>query len=118
MRSTMPLLVAFAVSTIGCFHASGGGPVVVVTASYPGAPHRWLRIPLPRRSSSRSMGSKGCCGSSPNRANDGSYVAYVRFRSRIDPDVAVVLVENRVALAMPTLPEAAKRAGIVAKIGT
>jgi multidrug efflux pump subunit AcrB len=47
---------------------------------------------------------------------DGSYVAYVRFRSGADPNLAMVQVQNRVALAQPILPAAVQKAGVTVKV--
>jgi len=43
---------------------------------------------------------------------DGKYSLRVAFVERTDRDLAEVLVQNRVALAVPMLPDAANRAGI------
>ena len=50
-------------------------------------------------------------------SNDGSYLARLRFRSGIDPQLVLVLVQNRVELAVPILPEQARRAGTSVKVG-
>jgi multidrug efflux pump len=44
--------------------------------------------------------------------DDGGYRLTVTFRRGTDLNVAQVLVQNRIALAQPRLPEAVKRAGL------
>ncbi len=44
--------------------------------------------------------------------DDGSYVAYVRFKPNSDPKLVATLVQNRVALAKPMLPEPVQRTGV------
>ncbi len=48
--------------------------------------------------------------------NDGTYLARVRFNRNSDPNLAVVLVQNRVALAKPVLPDAVWQAGVVVSV--
>ena len=48
-------------------------------------------------------------------ANDGSMNFTVTFESGVDLDTANVLVQNRVALAEPRLPEEVKRTGVSVK---
>ncbi len=45
-------------------------------------------------------------------SGEGSYCLQVFFEIGTDPDVATVLVQNRVALAYPELPESVTRSGI------
>lgn len=47
--------------------------------------------------------------------NDGSATINVFFKQGIDPDIAAVNVQNRVARAMPLLPAEVTRAGVVAQ---
>src|SRR5204863_5857921 len=44
--------------------------------------------------------------------NDGTYNLMVTFRHGVDLNLAQVLVQNRVNLALPQLPEVIKRSGI------
>ena len=52
--------------------------------------------------------------SSPS-ANDGSYTLTVTFEVGTDLDIAQVLVQNRVAIAEPLLPEEVQRQGVTIK---
>jgi multidrug efflux pump subunit AcrB len=49
--------------------------------------------------------------------DDGSYVAFVRFRPNSDPKLVATLVQNRVALAKPMLPEAVQHIVSVVRTG-
>ena len=52
---------------------------------------------------------------SSNSANDGSYNLTVTFKLGTNLDMAQVLVQNRVSLAMPTLPDTVKQIGVTTK---
>src|SRR3954449_1814523 len=52
---------------------------------------------------------------SSNSANDGSYTLTVTFKLGTNPDMAQVLVQNRVSLATPVIPALVQREGIVVK---
>src|SRR5205814_4095208 len=47
--------------------------------------------------------------------NDGSYTLTVTFRNGTDLNLAQVLVQNRVNLAQPILPDLVKRRGVTVK---
>src|SRR5204862_1738458 len=47
--------------------------------------------------------------------NDGSYSLSITFKLGTDLNIAQVLVQNRVALAQPILPDLVKRRGISVK---
>ena len=47
--------------------------------------------------------------------NDGSYSLTVTFRNTVDLNLAQVLVQNRVALAVPNLPDVIKATGVMTK---
>jgi multidrug efflux pump len=49
---------------------------------------------------------------SSSSTNDGSYALTVTFKPGVDMNLAQVLVQNRVSLAMPTLPEVVRRTGV------
>ena len=44
--------------------------------------------------------------------NDGTYTLTVTFKNGVDLNMAQVLVENRVSLADPMLPDLVKRRGV------
>src|SRR3712207_2586381 len=47
--------------------------------------------------------------------NDGSYSLTVTFRHGVDLNMAQVLVQNRVALALPSLPDPVKATGVTVR---
>src|SRR5256885_10195783 len=47
--------------------------------------------------------------------NDGNYTLTVTFQNGVDLNMAQVLVQNRVALAQPILPDLVKRKGVTVK---
>jgi multidrug efflux pump len=52
---------------------------------------------------------------SSQSTSDGSYTLTVTFRLGVDLNLAQVLVQNRVALAMPLLPDVVEATGVVTK---
>ena len=52
---------------------------------------------------------------SSTSASDGSYTLTVTFEIGTDLDQAQVLVQNRVAIALPTLPQEVQRQGVTTK---
>ncbi len=52
---------------------------------------------------------------SSQSTNDGSYSLTVTFRNTVDLNLAQVLVQNRVALAIPNLPDVIKATGVMTK---
>ena len=87
-------------------------PTVEVTAFYPAPVLRSWKTVWLRRSSSRSMVSRTWCPCHRRGANDGSYRLTVTFRHGTDMNMAQVLVQNRVNLASPVLPNEVKQCGV------
>ena len=87
-------------------------PAVQVSITTPGpAPRSWPTR-WRRRSSSRSTASRACSTCPRRSGNDGSYTLTVTFDLGTDLNTALVMVQNRVALAMPQLPTAVQNQGI------
>ena len=66
----------------------------------------------PRQSSSRSTASRACSTCLRKCTNDGTYNMTVTFQHGINLNMAQVLVQNRVSLAMPMLPEVIRQTGV------
>ncbi len=49
------------------------------------------------------------------RNNDGSYTLDVTFELGTNVNIAQVLVQNRVAIAQPTLPDVVQTIGVITK---
>jgi hydrophobe/amphiphile efflux-1 (HAE1) family protein len=90
-------------------------PTVVVTASYPGANALTVRDTVAAPIEEQVSGVEGMMYMSSQSTNDGSYTLTVTFKLGTNPDIAQVLVQNRVSLAQPVIPELVQREGIVVK---
>ena len=94
---------------VSAHHAAGR---VRCRSAIPGpAPRSWPTRSR-RPSSSRSTASRACCTCRRRSGNDGSYTLTVTFDLGTDLNTALVMVQNRVALAMPQLPTAVQNQGI------
>jgi multidrug efflux pump subunit AcrB len=90
-------------------------PTVSVTAVYPGANASVVAETVAAPIEQEVNGVEGMIYMSSNSANDGSYSLTVTFEVGTDMDMAAVLVQNRVAIAMAKLPDEVKRQGVVTK---
>lgn len=90
-------------------------PTVVVSASYQGASAdvvlNSVVIPLEEQLN----GLEGMSYMTSSAGNDGSARITITFKLGIDPDIASVNVQNRVALATPLLPQEVVRSGVITK---
>ncbi|MCG8689995.1 MAG: efflux RND transporter permease subunit, partial [Minwuiales bacterium] len=90
-------------------------PTVQVSAVYPGANSRVVAETVAAPIEQQVNGVEGMIYMSSTSANDGSYALTVTFEVGTDLDTAQVLVQNRVKLAEPNLPEEVTRQGINTK---
>jgi hydrophobe/amphiphile efflux-1 (HAE1) family protein len=90
-------------------------PTVVVSASYPGANAEILRDTVAAPIEQQVNGVENMLYMSSQCTNDGSYNLIVTFKLGTDLNMAQVLVQNRVALAMPTIPDLVQRQGVAVK---
>ncbi|CAN5276261.1 efflux RND transporter permease subunit [soil metagenome] len=90
-------------------------PTVVVTAFYPGANALTLQDTVAAPIEEQVSGVEGMMYMSSQCTNDGTYTLTVTFKLGTNPDIAQVLVQNRVSLAQPVIPELVQREGIVVK---
>lgn len=90
-------------------------PTVVVTAVYPGANAKVIAETVAAPIEQEVNGVEGMLYMSSISADDGTYSLTVTFDIGVDLDMATVLVQNRVAIAEPKLPEDARRQGITTK---
>ncbi|MFO0873348.1 MAG: multidrug efflux RND transporter permease subunit [Phycisphaerales bacterium] len=87
-------------------------PTVVVSASYPGANARTVRDTVAAPIEQQVSGVENMLAMSSTSASDGSYTLSVTFKLGTSADMAQVLVQNRVSLALPVIPEVVQREGI------
>ncbi len=87
-------------------------PTVQVSCSYPGASARDVAEAVAAPIEKEVNGVEGMMYMSSSCANDGSYSLTVTFHQGVDLNMAQVLVQNRVSLAIPKLPEPIKQTGV------
>ena len=90
-------------------------PTVVVTAAYPGANALTVQDTVAAPIEEQVSGVEGMTYMSSQCTNDGTYTLTVTFKLGTNPDIAQVLVQNRVSLAQPVIPDLVQREGIVVK---
>lgn len=88
-------------------------PTVTVTASYPGASAETVADTVANPIEQQINGVEGMLYVSSESTGDGRVIITVTFKQGTDLDKAQVLVQNRVAIATPRLPEEVQRLGIV-----
>lgn len=90
-------------------------PQVVVSAHYSGASSDVVRNTVAQPIEEAVNGVEGMIYMSSKSANDGSYTLTITFEVGIDPDLALVRVQNLVAMAEPKLPELIRLSGLSIK---
>jgi hydrophobe/amphiphile efflux-1 (HAE1) family protein len=90
-------------------------PTVQVTAFYPGANPNVLAETVAAPIEQEVNGVENMIYMSSVSADDGSYTLTVTFDIGTDMDMAQVLVQNRVSIALPKLPEDVRRQGVTTK---
>ncbi|MDD4914560.1 MAG: multidrug efflux RND transporter permease subunit [Methylococcales bacterium] len=90
-------------------------PTVVVSASYPGANANVVAETVATPIEQEVNGVEDMLYMSSTSTNSGSMALTITFRPGSNLDKAQVLVQNRVALAEPRLPEEVRRQGLSIK---
>ena len=85
---------------------------MLVTASYPGASARTVMDTVALPIEQQVNGVEGMIYMQSTSASDGSYSLVVTFEVGTNPDMAQVLVQNRVSLATAQLPAAVAVQGL------
>jgi multidrug efflux pump len=90
-------------------------PTVRVTANYPGANSQVVADTVAAPIEQQVVGVENALYMSSQSGNDGSYTLDVTFALGTDVNMAQVLVQNRVAIAEPVLPDVVKAIGVTTK---
>src|SRR5437588_4909912 len=87
-------------------------PTVQVTCNYPGASAKDVAEAVAAPIEQQVNGVDGMMYMSSQCTNDGTYSLTVTFKHGIDLNMAQVLVQTRVNLALQSLPEVIKQTGV------
>jgi len=90
-------------------------PTVQVTCFYPGANAEVVADTVAAPIEQEVNGVENMIYMSSVSSDDGSYTLTVTFEIGVDMDMATVLVQNRVSIAMSKLPEEVRRQGVTTK---
>ena len=90
-------------------------PTVEVSGFYPGANAKVVADTVASPIEQQVNGVENMIYMSSQCTNDGTYTLTITFKPGVDLNMAQVLVQNRVALAEPILPDLVKRRGVTVK---
>jgi multidrug efflux pump len=90
-------------------------PTVQVNCTYPGANAQVVAETVAAPIEQQVNGVEDMLYMSSQSTNDGQYNLTVTFKNGVDLDMAQVLVQNRVNLALPQLPEVIRKTGLTTK---
>ncbi len=90
-------------------------PTISVTCNYPGASAIDVASSVAAPIEQQVNGVEGMYYMSSSCTNDGQYNLTVTFRHGMDLNMAQVLVQNRVSLALPSLPDVIRQTGVTVK---
>jgi hydrophobe/amphiphile efflux-1 (HAE1) family protein len=90
-------------------------PTVQVDCNYPGASAEVVAQTVASPIEQQVNGVEGMLYMASQSTSDGSYSLTVTFKPGIDLNLAQVLVQNRVSLALPQLPEVLRQTGVITK---
>jgi multidrug efflux pump len=90
-------------------------PSITVSTTYPGADARVVAESVAAPIEQQVNGVENMLYMSSQAANDGSYSLSVTFKPGVNLNFAQVLVQNRVNLALPQLPDVVRQIGVTTR---
>src|SRR5271157_5015953 len=90
-------------------------PSIMVMCTYPGANARDVADSVAAPIEQQINGVEDMLYMVSQSNNDGSYTLTVTFKPGVNLNFAQVLVQNRINLAMPLLPDVVKQAGVTTR---
>src|SRR5882757_8585023 len=90
-------------------------PTVQFDCNYPGASAQVVAQTVAAPIEQQVNGVEDMLYMSSQCTNDGSYTLTVTFKPGVDLNLAHVLVQNRVSLSMPLLPDVVRQTGVTTK---
>ncbi len=90
-------------------------PTIIVQCTYPGASAQVVAESVAAPIEQYVNGVEEMLYMSSNCTNDGSYMLSVTFKPGINLNFAQVLVQNKVNLALPSLPDVVKQTGVTTR---
>lgn len=90
-------------------------PIVSVDCTYPGASAQVVSESVATPIEQQVNGVEGMLYMASQCTNDGTYNLTVTFKNGVDLNMAQVLVQNRVNLALPSLPDVVKQTGVTTR---
>src|SRR5437667_730245 len=90
-------------------------PSIIVSCAYPGADARVVAESVAAPIEQQVNGVENMVYMVSTSNNDGSYTLTVTFKPGVNLNFAQVLVQNRINLALPLLPDVVKQAGVTTR---
>ena len=91
-------------------------PTIQVSTSWPGASAAMMQQMVASSIETQVNGVENMLYMQSDSTNDGRYTLTVTFEVGTDPNIAQVNVQNRVAIAVPGLPQSVQKQGITTKM--